>query len=201
MSRWEPNARGRLERAALDLFLERGFDEVTVPQITAEAGLTTRTFFRHFADKREVLFADADAMPAMAAQLVRRSPPELGPIAVISQGLPQLSSVAFEGRFAELVKRKAIVDGNDALRERELRKMEKLVDAIAAAFRERGTDPFTAAIIAEISVGVVKTAMRRWFDSEGAEPLAGLMSDSIEHLRAAFHQYEKVTAAGSAPGQ
>ena len=60
MGRWEPDARDRLERAALELFVEHGFDPVTVPEITARAGLTTRTFFRHFADKREVLFADAD---------------------------------------------------------------------------------------------------------------------------------------------
>lgn len=65
MSRWEPDAYGRLERAALDLFAEHGFDQVTVPEITARAGLTTRTFLRHSADKREVLFADANRMPAV----------------------------------------------------------------------------------------------------------------------------------------
>jgi hypothetical protein len=57
MTRWEPNARGRLEQAALALYGERGFENTTVAEIAARAGLTERTFFRHFADKREVLFA------------------------------------------------------------------------------------------------------------------------------------------------
>jgi AcrR family transcriptional regulator len=59
MGRWEPNARGRLEQAALELFIERGFEQATVTEIAGRAGLTERTFFRCFADKREVLFAGA----------------------------------------------------------------------------------------------------------------------------------------------
>src|SRR6195952_1177916 len=119
MGRWEPDARERLENAALDLFAERGFEKVTVPEITARAGLTTRTFFRHFADKREVLFADADQMPALAARLVLEAPPELGPIELVARGLPTLAANAFERRLQQLQQRKAVIDGNDGLRERE----------------------------------------------------------------------------------
>jgi len=57
MSRWNPNARGRLEQAAYELFLDRGYEQTTVADIARRAGLTERTFFRHYADKREVLFA------------------------------------------------------------------------------------------------------------------------------------------------
>lgn len=102
MGRWEPDARGRLERAALDLFSERGFDQVTVPEITARAGLTTRTFSRHFADKREVLFADADQMPARAAEMVLKSPSGLAPYDVVSHGLDELASV-FQNRRDALI--------------------------------------------------------------------------------------------------
>lgn len=186
MGRWEPDARDRLERAAIDLFVERGFEHVTVPEITERAGLTTRTFFRHFTDKREVLFADADRMPDLAARLVRNAPPGLGPIDVVSHGLVELASTAFEGRLDELVRRKSIVDGNDGLRERELRKMETLVGAIADAFRQRGVDPFTAAVVAETGVGVVKVALRQWIESNGAEPLDSLMTGALDRLRGAF---------------
>jgi AcrR family transcriptional regulator len=91
MGRWEPPARDRLQSAALDLFLEHGFDRVTVPEITAKAGLTTRTFFRPFVDKREVLFADADQMTTLATRLVLDAPPDLGPIDIVAQGLPTLA--------------------------------------------------------------------------------------------------------------
>lgn len=78
-SRWQPNARERLERAAVELFLEQGFAETTVPQITARAGLTTRTFFRHFADKREVLFAVEEEIPGLVARLVAEAPASFWP--------------------------------------------------------------------------------------------------------------------------
>ena len=76
MGRWEPDARGRLMQAALELYGERGFEQTTVAEIAQRAGLTERTFFRHFADKREVLFSGevddlvlsalADARPSAA---------------------------------------------------------------------------------------------------------------------------------------
>jgi len=188
MGRWEPDARMRLERAALDLFVEHGFDQVTVPEITASAGLTTRTFFRHFADKREVLFADADQMPTLATRLVLDAPPELGPIDVVAQGLPMLASSAFDGRLEQLQQRKAVIDGNDGLRERELRKMERLVDAIAEAFRVRGVDELTAAVVAETTVGVVKVALRRWIESDGEESLQAILTDSFARISDAFDQ-------------
>ncbi|MGI8563071.1 MAG: TetR family transcriptional regulator [Candidatus Dormibacter sp.] len=191
MSRWKPNARDRLERAALALFLERGFDSVTVPEITARAGLTTRTFFRHFADKREVLFADADQMPALAARLVHDAPPDLGPIDLVARALPTLAATAFEGRLEQLKHRKAIIDGNDGLRERELRKKEQLVDAIAEAFRHRGVDDLTAAVTAETAVGVVKVALRRWVESSGQEPLRTVMTDSLAQISEAFDQFNQ----------
>ena len=185
MGRWEPDARERLERAALDLFAERGFDAVTVPEITARAGLTTRTFFRHFTDKREVLFADADQMPARAAQLVLSAPAALAPIDVVSHGLLDLASV-FQDRREALVRRKAVIDGNDGLRERELRKMESLVGAITDAFGQRGVDPLTAAIVAETAVMVVKVSLRGWIGSDGRTPLHDVMTDTLDRLRASL---------------
>ena len=190
MSRWEPDTRDRLERAALELFVDHGFDAVTVPEITARAGLTTRTFFRHFADKREVLFADSDQMPILATHLVLDAPPDLGPMDVFAQGLATLAK-AFEGRLAQLKQRKAVIDGNDGLRERELRKMERLVDAIAEAFRRRGVDDLTAAVVAETAVGVVKVALRRWIDSDGQEPLLAVMTDSLARIGDAFDQFHQ----------
>ena len=74
MGRWEPNARGRLEQAAMELYLERGFDQTTVAEIAERAGLTERTFFRHFADKREVLFAGAGALQELLVSAVAGAP-------------------------------------------------------------------------------------------------------------------------------
>ena len=186
MARWVPDTRNRLERAALELFFERGFDAVTVPDITAHVGLTTRTYFRHFADKREVLFADSEEMPALAARLVLDAPPDLGPVEVMAHGLPTLAASAFDGRLELLTLRRKIIDAHAGLRERELQKMEQLVEAIADAFRRRGVDDHTAAVVAETAIGVVKVSLRLWVASPHPEPLGMIMRESLTRLANAF---------------
>lgn len=186
MSRWEPDARQRLESAALDLFVERGFEQTTVPDIATRAGLTTRTFFRHFADKREVLFGDEDRIPDLATRMVLDAPPELGPMAVVQHALPILAASAFDGRLEQLLRRRAIIEGNHGLRERELRKMRQVTDAIAAAFRTRGVDDLSACAVAETAVGIVHVALGRWVDSGGHPPLAEIMNDTFVRLGQAF---------------
>src|SRR5215470_10512641 len=87
MVRWEPNARGRLAQAALELYVERGFEQTTVAEIARHAGLTERTFFRHFADKREVLFWGAGELQEVVASTVARAAGSLAPIDAVAAGL------------------------------------------------------------------------------------------------------------------
>src|SRR3954470_4454688 len=109
MSRWRPDARERLQQAALELFAEQGFAATTVPEITARAGLTTRTFFRHFADKREVLYADDAEVPAMVARMMAEAPPTAEPLALIVEGLRTVAETRFEPRKAALQARRELV--------------------------------------------------------------------------------------------
>ena len=183
MSRWEPGARDRLERAALDLFLERGFDQTTVPQITARAGLTTRTFFRHFADKREVLFAGEDVVPALVAELIAHAPASMGPMEVIRWGFQTIATTLFQDRIDFLRKRRAVIDSNEGLRERELGKLANLSDSIASGFLARGVDDLHATLAAETAVTVFKVAVRRWIDQTDSDLLA-IIAETIDALSA-----------------
>jgi AcrR family transcriptional regulator len=203
MGRWEPGARERLERAALELFAERGFAATTVPAIAARAGLTTRTFFRHFADKREVLFASETELPALAERLVADAPAGLGPMAVVAHGLAAVAagfdapdSVAgVEGRREALRLRRAVVEADAGLRERELQKFAALAEAARRGFVRRGADALTAALAAEVAVGAFRVAVTRWLDQEGehgGEPLAGVVADTLRALRT-------VAADGASP--
>src|SRR5580692_53830 len=108
MSRWQPDARERLERAALQLFTEQGFAATTVPQITSRAGLTTRTFFRHFADKREVLFGGAET-PGYAARMMADAPASADPMTLLADGLQTFADTRFEGRRDEFRLRRDII--------------------------------------------------------------------------------------------
>lgn len=179
MVRWEPGAQDRLERAAWELFGEVGFVEATVPAITARAGLTTRTFFRYFADKREVLFAgDADYVERVA-RLVAEAPADLAPLELIRRSLPTLAAQEFEGRREQLRARHLIVASDHGLQERDLLKQATLVQTIEHGLCARGTDPLSAALAAATSVAIFGTAIRRWLAADDERTLAEHVQDAL----------------------
>src|ERR1700737_3268711 len=98
MGRWEPDAGGRLEQAALKLYGERGFEQTTVAEIAKRAGLTERTFFRHFADKREVLFAGARELQELLVSAVASAPDPATPIAAVAAALEAAGALLQERR-------------------------------------------------------------------------------------------------------
>jgi AcrR family transcriptional regulator len=185
VSRWRPDARQRLERAALDLFARQGFAATTVPQIAQEAGLTTRTFFRHFADKREVLFG-GDEIPGIVTRLLADAPASLDPMTLIVEGLKTFAGTHFEGRQAALRERRAIVRSDEGLRERELAKLDAVREAVRDGLVSRGTETMTAALLAETSVTLLHVTIDEWLDSDGDRPLADIIPETLETLRSAI---------------
>ncbi len=183
MSRWRPGARERLERAALELFTRDGFAETTVPEITARAGLTTRTFFRYFADKREVLFAAEQELPDLVASLMAQAPPGLDAMGVTAWGLDRVATTRFQGLHEQLRVRRAVIRGDDGLQERELHKLSVLTGAIEEGFRDRGLDGVSAALAARIATAVFDVSLDRWLDQDGGQPLAQLLRESFDALQ------------------
>jgi AcrR family transcriptional regulator len=183
MGRWEPNARGRLEQAAMELFIERGFEQTTVAEIAGRAGLTERTFFRHFADKREVLFWGQDALRELLVSTVAAAPDSLAPIDAVATALEGAGGVLQERReYAR--RRQAVIAANTGLRERELIKLASLASALADALRRRGvTDP-AASLTAEAGIAVFKIAFVRWVSETGEADLPQLIRASLDDLRA-----------------
>src|SRR3954462_12695722 len=96
MGRWEPGGRGRLEQDAMELYVERGFENTTVAEIADRAGLTERTFFRHFSDKREVLFSGSAQLGELLAQRVVEAPESVGPLDAVSLALQAAGAVIQE---------------------------------------------------------------------------------------------------------
>jgi len=183
MSRWEPNARGRLEQAALALYGERGFDNTTVAEIAARAGLTERTFFRHFADKREVLFWGAGSLQDLLVSTVADAPDSLAPIAVVAAALEAAGALLQERR--ELARqRQTVIAANAELQERELIKLAALAAALADTLRQRGVSDPAASLTAEAGIAVFKIAFELWTNEANQRDLPQLIRESLDELRA-----------------
>lgn len=182
MGRWQPDARGRLMQAALELYGERGYDNTTVAEIAERAGLTKRTFFRYFADKREVLFSGGRSLEELFAGGVGGAPAAASPLEAVAAGFEAIAPM-FEERREVAARRRQIIAANPELQERELIKMASLSRAVAEALRARGVGDPTAILTAEAGVTVFRVAFERWVEEANQRSLGELMSDSLEELR------------------
>ena len=183
MGRWEANARGRLERAALELYVEQGFEQTTVAEIARRAGLTERTFFRYFADKREVLFWGAGSLQEMLVSSVASAPDSLAPIDAIVAALVAAGPV-FQERREYARRRYAVIAANAGLLERELIKLAALSAALANTLRQRGVRDPIASLTAEVGVAIFKIAFERWVAEPAEQDLAQLIRESLDELKA-----------------
>lgn len=164
MARWEPNAVGRLQDAALELYRDPGYDKVTVAQLAARAGLTRRTFFRYFTDKREVLFYGAEKVEALVREGIHAAAEGLSPLEVVASSLAAIARVSDEDReHAVYVReRHAAIQANAELRERDLAKHASLAAVIAEALRGRGIGEPAATLAAEAGLLGFRIGFERW---------------------------------------
>jgi len=171
------------------LFLERGYAEVTVAEIADRAGLTKRSFFNHFPDKREVLFAGAAAFEAVVVASLDAASETMAPldaaVAALTRGGRTLS-----GYIAFADARRQLIDSSPELQERDLVKMSLLAAAIARALRRRHVPAGTATLTAQAAVAVFAAAYASWATDNGAD-FGTLMQRSLADLRKA------VTARGA----
>ncbi len=183
VARWKPDARDRLARAAIELFNEQGFAATTVPQITDRAGLTTRTFYRHFADKREVLFGP-EPDPETARAVLAQAPAGASTAELLTWGLRLLAD-GFEPYREQMRATQSLIASDPSLRERALRNRETLNAVIGTALRERGLDKSRARLLAEATVSALYLALEQWTTTDAdirvealaLQALAGLHAD------------------------
>lgn len=182
MGRWRPHAEERLIKAAIALFDQQGYETTTVADIAASAGLTKRTFFRYFSDKREVLFSGSQELELLWVQALTEAPEDAGPMGAVEAGLDAVADMFTERHpFAQV--RARIITANPELQERELIKLEKLASSGAIALEERGVGPSAAALAAQAGVRVFHLAFARWIAQEDPAALRRLMRESMEELR------------------
>ncbi|GAA4180255.1 helix-turn-helix domain-containing protein [Gryllotalpicola koreensis] len=185
MPRWDPEGESRLREAALQLFLERGYENVTVAEITERAGLTRRTFSRYFADKRDVLFAGSDELPAVIGDRIRTADAALAPMEAV---LAALDAVAerLADQAAIAARRQAVVRASPELQERALTKFAVATDAAADALRSRGVPASTATLLAQVAIAIFRTAFERWLNAPAEVSLRDRVRESAAELSSSF---------------
>lgn len=167
MARWEPGARDRLQRAALELFTEHGYPETTAAEIAERAGLAKSTFFRHFADKREVLFDPQQTLITVVTAAVEAAEPAAAPLDAVEAGLRAATELFNPERHGWAAARQLVIDAHPELRERELLKLTHLAEAIETVLRGRGVPDRAAALAAMLGHLAVQRAFPRWTSTGG----------------------------------
>jgi len=183
MGRWQPDPGGRLQQAALELYAERGYEQTTVAEIADRAGLTERTFFRHFADKREALFRGSGELEQLIVDAVDAAPPSATPIKAIAAGLAAAGAIFDADRRPHSSKRQSVIDANPELQERELVKLASLAAALADALRRRDVQDPIARLTAEAGVAVFRVAFERWIQDDSDGDFARFVNEGIAELR------------------
>jgi len=182
--RWEPGAPERLQQAALELFASQGFEQTTATEIAQSVGLTERTFFRHFSDKREVLFHGQQAFVQAFLDGVHGASANASPMEVVAGALRSAASFFPDERRPYSRMRQAVIDENPALQERELHKLASLAGALADALRERGVAELAATLAAQSGVTVFGIAFAQWIRADERRSLAEITATVLRELLA-----------------
>ena len=185
-TRWKPDPKSRLYEAAVLLFAEQGYSATSTAAIAAAAGLTERTFFRHFQDKKEVLFRDEDQIRTLLVQAIGSARHAEPTVAVVIRGLNAVCDFLQVHRDA-LRARSRIIQSSSDLQERERSKLTSWSSTVADAMMQRGTAREDAYIAAETGIALLNLAFRDWVENESTDMLARLLERYVTRLSDMFH--------------
>jgi AcrR family transcriptional regulator len=184
MARWEPNAAERLAQAALDLFAERGYEDTTVIDIAQHAGLGKSTFFRHFQDKREVLFG-GDTMNGLLEEAIAAAPQTASPLDAVAHALDAAGRKVFTpARRQFIARRQAVIAANPELQEREALKNLALIASMTDALKRRGVADLTARVAAELAALASTIAFQRWSQTTAGDDFSAIARQALDDVRA-----------------
>jgi AcrR family transcriptional regulator len=182
MPRDGEKVRRRLQEAALELYQDGGYDRTTAAEIAAKAGVTGRTFFRHFADKREVLFGGEDQFAAALTGAIIDAPPGLGPLETLFHAFRTVEPIFVENRSFS-TRRQMVIASNPALQERAQTKRQALAATVVSALVQREVPQRLARLAAQLGMAALNTAVSCWFES-GSADLGSHVAQAFEDVRA-----------------
>ncbi|OIH94323.1 TetR/AcrR family transcriptional regulator [Curtobacterium sp. MCBA15_001] len=187
MARWQPGTRDRLQAVSLQLFAEHGFEQTTVAEIAAAAEVTERTFFRHFADKREVLFAGQDDFVALFTDPIDQAPADTPPFDLVARALQHTGAFFADDRRAWSRLRQPIIEAEPSLRERELGKLAMATVRIGEVLRARGVPEPAATLAAETGITVFHLSFQQWIAPGETRSMEAITHERLSALTELVH--------------
>ena len=184
MARWEPGAQARLQSAALELIARQGFERTTAAEIAQAVGLNRRTFFRHFPDKRDVLFSGQPELEAALVAGVEEAPAGESPMGLVGLALARAADMFANMSRERARANQAIIDAEPALRERQRQKDADLARRLGEALRDRGIDDLAAMLAAESAAIVFTLAFVQWLADGESRSLSLIIAETLAELRA-----------------
>ena len=176
------DVRARLLRAALDLISERGYERTTAADIAERADVTERTYFRHFADKREALFDGEEDLQRALTDAIKDVPAGLSPTETLLQAfISMIPALTHDGELKK--RRQVVISAAPELRERELTKEAHLTSSVADALEIRGVRAPVAALAAASGIAVLSRARLDWLAGV-CDDYAVLLTTGFANLRA-----------------
>ncbi len=185
MPRWDPQADERLRNAAIELFLEHGYENVTVTQIADRAGLTRRTFSRYFTDKRDVLFAGSERLPQALSGALLTADTTLPPFEALLTALSEVGAELADRVAPHAGQRRAVIAGSPELQERGRTKMADVAEALTQALQQRGVERLGARLFANVAVAIFQSGFDRWVDTPNAADLPARIREAAADLAGA----------------
>ncbi|MGY2896702.1 TetR family transcriptional regulator [Deinococcus sp. UYEF24] len=182
MARWKSNTRVRLEQAAMALYLERGFEQTTVAEIAEYVGLTERTFFRHFADKREVLFGGSHLFQGLIVDAVAAAPESATALGAVTLGI-EAAGIVFPNDAGRSRLRQSVINAHPELQARELSKMSALAAALTGTLEGRGVPGSAANLTADLGIVIFRSAFERYLRPENQLNWTQLTRAALDELR------------------
>ncbi|WNM36138.1 helix-turn-helix domain-containing protein [Streptomyces sp. Li-HN-5-11] len=182
MARWDPGTEKRLIKAALELYAEHGYDNVTVTRIAEHAGITRRSYFRYFPDKREVLFAGSERLPAAIEQAVLAAAETSSPLSTALDALAGVGARLVE-HVTNVAERRAVINASAELQERERTKVAAVTAAIRTGLEQRGTETGRAHLVAQIATVVFQNAFDQWAGADGHTDFVTCLQAAAASLR------------------
>ena len=183
MGRWEPDAAGRFRAAAMELFSDVGYEQTTVADIAARAGLTARTFFRYFTDKREVLFDGSERLQKTMLAGLAAAPADASTMDAIAAALRATADFFVDTHRPFSRQRSAVIAANEDLHERELIKLARMAATLADGLRARGVPEPDASLAAEAGIAVFRVAFGQWVGASEKRGFADIVNEALTRLR------------------